>query len=273
MSDDPREGGSAPRLHYDTAGSRSAPPVLFLHGFMGRAADWKPIIRQIQDRAFCLAVDLPGHGASVDLPEAAYTMDAATEALVRVLEAEGIEACAVVGYSMGGRTALALALRYPAQCTGLMLESASPGLPTTAERAERRRIDRQRAARIADDFEAFLQDWYRQPLFASLARHNLVEPMIRQRRHNRPDELVKSLRGMGAGAQPSLWERIAELRIPTRALTGRLDGKYVGITERMARRNPRLRPAFVSEVGHNVHAERPDCFLDQLRRFLDLPQS
>lgn len=256
-------------LSYDTFGTRSAPPVLFLHGFMGRAADWQPTIEAIQERAFCLAVDLPGHGASVELPDVAYTMEAAARQLTEVLDAEGIDRCTVVGYSMGGRTALYTALHYPVRFEALVLEPASPGLETAEERAERRRVDRERAERIADDFEAFLQDWYRQPLFASLARHDLIASMVDRRRHNWPDELGKSLEGMGTGAQPSLWERIPALRIPTLALTGRLDEKYVGITKRMARMNPHIRAVLVPEAGHNVHAERPERFIDRLRRFLD----
>lgn len=256
-------------LNYITVGSRSAAPVLFLHGFMGRAANWRPVMEAIQERAFCLAVDLSGHGASVALPKAAYTMEGTARGLVEVLDAEDVARCAVVGYSMGGRTALYFALHASERVQGLLLESASPGLATEAERAARRRVDRTRAARIADDFEAFLRDWYRQPLFASLVRHDLVDAMVTRRRRNRPDELGKSLRGMGTGAQLSLWERIPALRIPTRVLTGRLDEKYVGITQRMARMNARLRPAIVPEAGHNVHAERPTRFLDQLGRFLD----
>lgn len=256
-------------LNYETAGSRAGPPVLFLHGFMGRAADWQSIIASMRDRFFCLAVDLPGHGASVGLPEEAYTMEVAAEQLAAVLAAEDIARCTVVGYSMGGRAALYFALRHPSCCRRLVLESASPGLETEADRAARRRTDRARAGRITDDFEAFLQEWYRQPLFASLARYGLVDEMVARRLHNRPDELGRSLQGMGTGAQPSLWERIPALRIPTLALAGTLDPKYVSLTACMARRSRCLRPAFVSEAGHNVHAERPDRFCDYLSRFID----
>lgn len=172
-----------------------------------------------------------------------------------------------------GQTAIKTAmLNY--ETTGLraappVLESASPGLACKADRATRREVDRERAERIADDFEAFLEDWYRQPLFASLARHGLVDAMVERRRYDRPDELGRSLRGMGTGAQPPLWERIAALRIPTLALTGARDAKCVGITARMARRNPRIRPVFVPEAGHNVHAERPGRFRDRLCCFID----
>jgi len=256
-------------LHYATTGSPDQPAMLFLHGFMGRSIDWAPIIEAVQDRAYCIAVDLPGHGASVDLTKEAYTMAATARHLARVLDAEDIARCHVVGYSMGGRTALYFALTHPDRCTRLLLESASPGLRTEAERATRRHVDRQRAERIVTDFDAFLRDWYRMPLFASLARHDLVEAMVQRRKHNRPAELVKSLQGMGAGAQPSLWERIPSLRISTRALTGALDDKYVRVTRGMTALNPRIQSILVPGAGHTVHAERPDAFINALRRAVD----
>ncbi len=256
-------------LHYTTAGSPDQPAVLFLHGFMGRCADWAPFIEALQARAYCIAVDLPGHGGSVGLPDSAYTMDAAAHQLARVLDGEAIARCRIVGYSMGGRTALYFALTHPNRCMRLMLESASPGLRTEAERAARRRVDRQRAERIATHFDAFLRAWYRMPLFASLARHDLVDTMVQRRQHNDPAELGKSLQGMGAGAQPSLWERISSLRISTRALTGALDDKYIRITRGMTALNSHIQSTLVPGAGHIVHAERPDAFINTLHRFVD----
>jgi 2-succinyl-6-hydroxy-2,4-cyclohexadiene-1-carboxylate synthase len=196
-------------------------------------------------------------------------MDAATRQLAEILDAEHIERCTVIGYSMGGRTALHLAYRHPDRCRRLMLESASPGLATAAQRADRRRVDRARAQSIVSDFEAFLHDWYRMPLFESLARHHLVETMVEQRQHNVPAELARSLHGMGTGAQRSLWERLPALRIPTLAVTGALDDKYRRVTRRMAALAPHLRSVIVPGAGHNVHAERPGAFLAHLRRFID----
>lgn len=256
-------------LHYATAGSPDQPAVLFLHGFMGRGMDWAPIIEAVQDRAYCIAVDLPGHGASVDLPKEAYTMAAAAQHLTRVLDEEDIPRCRVVGYSMGGRTALYFALTHPDRCARLLLESASPGLRTEAERAARQHVDRRRAERIATDFDAFLRDWYRMPLFASLAQHDLVDAMVQRRRPNDPAELGKSLQGMGTGAQPSLWERIPSLRISTRALIGALDHKYVRLTRGMTALNPRIQSILVPGAGHTVHAERPDAFINALHRVVD----
>ncbi|MFB6271368.1 MAG: 2-succinyl-6-hydroxy-2,4-cyclohexadiene-1-carboxylate synthase [Salinibacter sp.] len=258
-------------LHCGTCGSTDAPVLCFLHGFMGASADWAPIAESLSGEYHCLTVDLPGHGESLDQPEEMYSVAGAADAVADVLDAEAVSACPLIGYSMGGRVALSLALRHPDRVDRLVLESASPGLRTAADRAERRTVDAQRASRIEEDLEAFLADWYRQPLFASLARHDLVDEMVRRRSENDPQELARALRGLSPGRQASFWERLGELACPTFVLTGALDDKYAAITNETAARIDSARRAVVPETGHNVHAERPSAFLKTLRRFLADP--
>jgi pimeloyl-ACP methyl ester carboxylesterase len=115
-------------LNHEVSGDRRSPAVLFLHGFMGSSADWREIMTVIGDQTFRIAVDLPGHGASLGLPPDTYTIEGATRAVIRTMDGLEVTRPVVAGYSMGGRLALYLALRYQERCTGLFLESASPGL-------------------------------------------------------------------------------------------------------------------------------------------------
>jgi 2-succinyl-6-hydroxy-2,4-cyclohexadiene-1-carboxylate synthase len=69
--------------------------------------------------------------------------------------------------------------------------------------------------------------------------------------------------------QPSLWDRLCDLSVPTLVLTGALDDKYTGVTARAARRIETAERVVVPKAGHNVHAERPQAFLAQLVRFLE----
>jgi 2-succinyl-6-hydroxy-2,4-cyclohexadiene-1-carboxylate synthase len=258
-------------LAYRISGDRLSPAVLLLHGFMGSSADWRETMAALEDRTFCVAVDLPGHGASLGLPPESYTLDGAARAAIRVLDELEIRRPSISGYSMGGRIALYLALRYPERCSGLFLESASPGLKSAEERAARRAIDEERARRLeSGGFEAFVCDWYRQPLFASLARdENLLGQTIEARRRNEPAELARSLRGMGTGSQPSLWRELEGLAVPALAVAGGLDEKYVRVSSRMAGINPRIGSAVVPAAGHSVHAEAPAAYTALLGRFLD----
>src|SRR4051812_3449094 len=125
-------------------GSPEPPDVLCLHGFMGSAADWRDVATAIGDRAFCIAPDLPGHGGSLHLTPEAYTMEGTARAVICTLDELEARRPVIVGYSMGGRLALYLALRYPERCAGLFLESASPGLESAGERAARRVADEEK---------------------------------------------------------------------------------------------------------------------------------
>lgn len=240
---------------------------------MGSSADWLDVTSALEDRFRCIAPDLPGHGASLGLPSGSYSFEGAARATVRTMDDLDVGRATFVGYSMGGRLALYLALRYPRRCAGLFLESASPGLEDAAVREARRRSDEEKAARLeSGDFEEFLVDWYSQPLFASLARREgLVEATISSRRGNDPAELARSLRGMGTGTQPPLWGELAELEVPALAVTGEFDQKFVALARRMAGTSPNVRAAVVPGVGHNVRAEDPGAYLDLLEGLLDNP--
>jgi 2-succinyl-6-hydroxy-2,4-cyclohexadiene-1-carboxylate synthase len=259
-----------PSLNHTLSGDPEGPAVLFLHGFMGRAEDWRGISTGLDERFFRIAVDLPGHGASLGMPRDRYTMEGAARSVIEVLDGAGMDRTTIVGYSMGGRLALYLALRHPDRCAGLFLESASPGLEDAGERAARRRADEEKATRLeGGGFEDFLHDWYRQPLFAPLARdEELLQRTIEDKRRNDPAKLAASLRGMGTGSQPSLWAELSDLRVPALAVAGGLDEKFVGISRRMASLNTVIRLAVVPGVGHNVHAEAPTAYLSSLEGFL-----
>ena len=218
-----------------------------------------------------VAVDLPGHGASTGLAPGAYTTEGAARRIVGVLDRLNVERAVVVGYSMGGRLALYLALRHPERCSGLFLESASPGLAKEEERARRRATDDERARRLErDGLEEFLRGWYAQPLFTPLARKEaLLRRTIEARLHNDPGELAGSLRGMGTGSQPSLWAELPNLQVPALAVAGELDQKFVGVARRMENLSGQMRTAVVPGVGHNVRLEAPAEYLALLQGFLD----
>lgn len=191
--------------------------------------------------------------------------------MLDLLDDLGVERPVIAGYSMGGRLALYLALRHPDRLSGLILESASPGLKNEEERIARRAADEERAFRLeSGDFETFLRDWYRQPLFAPLTRDDeRLRRTLEARRKNDPRELAKSLRGLGTGSQPSLWEELPDLRVPALAVAGELDEKFVGISRRMERACLHMRTAIVPGVGHNVRVEAHTAYLRLLRNFLD----
>ena len=200
-----------PELHYELRGNPSNPLVVFLHGFMGSSKDWHEIMDLLADSCLCLAIDLPGHGKSTGLTDqGAYTFAGAASHVVGVIKKTNAAPATVMGYSMGGRIALSVAMQYRHGCGKLVIESATAGIVDEKERAKRKALDQDRALELGrGKFEEFLRTWYCQPIFQTLAESpERLETVIRQRLFNDPLELSQALGGMGVGVQPSLWDRL-----------------------------------------------------------------
>lgn len=237
--------------------------VVFLHGFLGSGAEFEAITAQLGDRS--LTIDLPGHGETRFSNQ--YTMENTAAAIVGLLDELAIGRANLVGYSMGGRLALYLALNYRERFPKAIVESGSPGLKTEQERRERRESDRALADRIEADFDQFLIDWYNQSLFQSLKAHPQFERMLKERSRNNPVELARSLREMGAGMQPNLWEKLRSHQQPLLLMAGERDHKFVVLNQEMASLCKTAELAIVPNTGHNIHFERPKVFVDHVKSF------
>jgi 2-succinyl-6-hydroxy-2,4-cyclohexadiene-1-carboxylate synthase len=266
------------KLHWHVFGREDARTVVLLHGFMGDGGGWSEIARLLGKRFRCFCPDLPGHGRSPapDSPASA-SMESVARAVVSDLPALGIPACALAGYSMGGRLALYLALRYGGIFSRVVLESASPGLCGEEERKQRRLHDESLARRLeaisaeSAGAEVFLREWYGQPLFASLSKYpEKTAALIRHRAGMlRGGAMAAMLRGMGAGSQPPLWGALAACTTPTLLITGSEDRKYCRIAEKMGECCPALAVHSITGAGHNVHLEKPESYTTVLRVFLN----
>ena len=254
-------------------GSDSAPPVLLLHGFTGHGGSWAESGQTFAAAGYrALAPDLLGHGNSpAPNDPTCYAMRNAAADLDALLARCTYEAVHCLGYSMGGRLALFFALIYPERVRSLMLESASPGLASADERAERRRQDDALADRIEEKgIVPFVDYWQSLQMWKS-QRRSLSEEQRQQLRsqrlQNRPCGLANSLRGMGNGVQPDLNARLPSLKAPTLLLAGAEDGKFVAINQRMAAQLPNARLVILPDAGHTVHLERPQAFARNVLSF------
>jgi 2-succinyl-6-hydroxy-2,4-cyclohexadiene-1-carboxylate synthase len=242
----------------------SAAPLVLLHGFMGSARTWQENLPAFTDQYRVIAPDLLGHGLSAAPPDASrYSMACCIADLAAILDHYRLDRVHLLGYSMGGRVALSFAVAYPERVASLILESASPGLADPVERRRRVAVDEALAERLEHDgLAAFVDDWERLPLFASQRRlpAHTQAALRSQRMQNNARGLANSLRGMGTGVQPSLWDRLAGVAMPTLIVVGALDSKFVDIGQAMAQRLPQARLAIVPGAGHTVHLEQPIAF-------------
>ena len=259
-------------LNVERAGA--GPPVVLLHGFTGSARTWRGLAEALAPEFTTLAIDVVGHGAS-DAPEGVerYAMRCAVDDLVQAVRECGFERATWLGYSMGGRTALQVAVYRPEAVSALILESASPGLASEAERERRREADEGLAERIErDGVEPFVDHWQSLSLWDSQRSlpAEARQVLRAQRLDNRPAGLANSLRGMGTGAQQALHDRLREVEVPVLLLTGSLDVRYETIAREMAETLPDATMRTIDTAGHAAHLERPVEFNGAVLEFLRL---
>jgi 2-succinyl-6-hydroxy-2,4-cyclohexadiene-1-carboxylate synthase len=238
--------------------------VVLLHGFTQSSRSWGEVSRALADRRRVVCIDAPGHGKSsgvtADLP-------AGADLMMQAAESAGAATAAWVGYSMGGRFALHVALRHSDSVERLVLVSTTAGIEDPAERQERRRSDEKLAGRLeAEGVEPFVRWWVSQPLFATL---HPDAAGLESRLGGTATGLASSLRHAGAGTQEPLWEQVGSLSMPVLVVAGELDGKYAGIGARLASAigtNASL--VLIEGAGHACHLEKPDVFVGLITEFL-----
>lgn len=263
------------RFHYFFSGNSNQPLILFLHGFMGNIYEFEEVISLLNNDFYCLNIDLPGHGKTQVLgDDDCYTMPQTANALIQLLDKLKVDRCFLVGYSMGGRLALYLTLHFREYFSKVVLESASPGLFTEKERLERVKRDEQIARKLVrliekDDLIKFLENWYNQKIFGNIKNHPRCSQMIENRLQNNPLELAKSLRFMGTGVQPSLWEKLRDNQIDLLLLVGENDQKFVEINQKMIQVNDSCNLKIINNAAHNIHLENTAVFVENIRNFFN----
>ncbi len=256
--------------HLEVDGDPASEPAVFLlHGFSGSSADWREISPRIRDMGRApIAIDLAGHGKTHPPADPArYTMSETVRDLDAIASKVGVSQADWIGYSMGGRVALHMALAYPGRVRSIVLESASEGIENPEAREGRRRADDALAERIEErGIEWFADYWSTLPLFETQWElpPATLSALRLKRLANSPAGLASSLRGMGQGAHEYLGGRLADLPGDVLFLAGERDLKYAEVARRAAGAAPRSRCVIVPGAGHTVHLESPEAFADAL---------
>ena len=237
--------------------------VVLVHGFTQTTMSWAPVTRRLRADNDVILADVPGHGDAAALRTDLWT---SAELLARTCGR-----AVYVGYSMGARLALHVALAHASVVDGLVLLGGTAGIDDSTERAERRATDEQRAALIEQDgVGAFLDDWLAKEMFAGIpgTADNVAEQAAR--RTNTRAGLASSLRLCGTGTQdPPLWDRLGEITIPTLVLAGSRDEKFSALGHRIADGiGVNAEFAQVPDAGHASHLERPESFIEIVQAWL-----
>ncbi|NRA37745.1 MAG: alpha/beta fold hydrolase [Planctomycetes bacterium] len=236
-----------------------------LHGFTESDEVWEDVL---QDSGISYAsILLPGHGSKPCQDEQSISSVAADIAASMPQD----EAVDLLGYSMGGRIALRLALDHPERVKRLILVSSCPGLKSEPMRSERCKHDDALAEILEQDgIGAFVAWWENNPALKTARNNNLTaEATLRSRRLNHdPDDLAHACRALGQGRMEPLWDRLPELQCPCLLISGSHDLTYKALAKEAAGLIPHSRLRVVPVSGHAIHREQPDAFMETLLDFL-----
>jgi esterase len=242
------------------------PPLVILHGLFGSSGNWRGVARELAATHSVFSVDLRNHGAS-PWSESMDYLEMADDVL-QLIERLRIERPTVMGHSMGGKVAMALALRHPAHVSRLIVVDIAPlsYADTLTPFAE--------AMRGADVFAAASRAEVQRRLQQAVPDGQVV-PFLMQNLVTRNDHFDWRLNVLGISAAMSQL-----CSFPSALLGARFPGPLTVIAgERsdyvVQRDGQAFRPMFIDievEVvpgaGHWVHADEPPAFLASVRRSL-----
>ncbi|MEC6831901.1 2-succinyl-6-hydroxy-2,4-cyclohexadiene-1-carboxylate synthase [Photobacterium toruni] len=266
-------------LYSETFGVKAntkQPTLVFLHGLLGSGHDWRYVISQLAATQQCITIDLPGHGLSAFVDTEMTTVareggfDAIHHALIATLAHRGVNDYVLIGYSMGARLAMYHACALAAnpvsshlpRLVKVLLEGGHFGLPAV-EREPRYQHDQHWAARFAQQpLIGVLQDWYQQPVFASLTSAQR-QALVAKRSDNLGSGIAKMMLATSLAKQPQLLPQLQQLSVPIHYLCGGRDTKFHHLASACG-----LAVTVIDDAGHNIHIEQPVAFTTALLTFI-----
>ena len=251
-------------LAVETVGS--GPPLLILHGLFGSGSNWRSVALQLASTHTVHCVDLRNHGASPWADSMGYAEMA--DDVLQVCDRLKLKSAVVMGHSMGGKTAMAMALRHPQRVSRLIVVDIAP-MPyadVLTPFAEAMRGVNVVAAATRAEVQARLRQAVPDPAVVPFLMQNLVV-------QNDHFDWRLNLLGISTSMHqlcgyPSefLGARFAR---PVTVIAGE-NSDYVSLRDGSSFRPmfPRVVVEVVEGAGHWVHADRPDAFLACVRRAL-----
>lgn len=263
-------------FHYQLVGPEKNRKLLFLHGLLGSAANWRRITKSFSDQFQVLTYDQRGHGRSVQ-PQSGYSPQDYSADLAMILHELGWQKITLVGHSMGGRNALQFAVDHPEKVEQLVIEDIGPDGNNQALAKMRHLLElvptpfASKAA--ARDFflhryaQKVISDHPQAKVLAQYFYTNIVEC---------PDGstdwrfyLPGIYESIEKGRDRDRWELIDELRVPTLVIRGEYSDELSReVFEHMLARNTQyIQGVEIRDSGHWVHFDQPEAFVAALQRF------
>jgi pimeloyl-ACP methyl ester carboxylesterase len=231
--------------------------IVLLHGFLEDRSMWDGYVKKWSANHQVITIDLLGQGETGNLGYA-HSMEEHANAVLAVLELEKVEKCALVGHSMGGYVALAVADKRPELLTHLVLFHS-----TAFSDSEAKRNDRERVINLIKRNKQVYIKAVVPSLFADLTRNELsvqIEKLIATANGFTIQGIIANLQGMKNRADRSAFKKLI--------IHGELDS-VISASDMLKLKalSSEIRLEVVPNIGHMGHLESPDeCFalMDQM---------
>lgn len=257
-------------FNYQILGDSANPKLVFLHGLMGFASNWKSIARHFESEFEILLYDQRGHGKSFQ-PSSGYgTVDYAQD-LFNILDALGWGKATVVGHSMGGRVAVEAAALHPERIEKLVIADIGPvsdiqsmvsieeklnSVPVPFENRQEARtffdtvfLQRFNNETVKQFFYANLEEKADGTLSWKFSKMGVLETLWKARTLQQ-------------------WNQFDALKMPTLLLRGEHSQDLPeDIYEEILERNPLILGKVIPNAGHWIHADNPQLVLKALQNF------
>lgn len=232
------------------------PVLVFLHFFGGSAESWDPVVEELGGEFEAHALDLPGFGAATGAP-GPYSVAAYADRVQEAINARGLDDYLLVGHSMGGKIALALATRRPAGLRALVLLAPSPPTPEPIEEEMRAKL---------------IAGWgHYGPASETLARVT-GRPLGGALRERTIFHMMNTNKGawmawLRQGSQENISGEMHRIQVPATIVSGDRDKALPTelITREVAARLPQARLVIVPGAGHLLPLEAPRQVADAIR--------
>jgi 3-oxoadipate enol-lactonase len=249
-------------VNYEAEGPEGAPVVMVSHGIATSLAIWTEVSRHLRSKYRVIRYDSRGHGGT-DAPAGDYSLELLGDDAIGLMDALGIAKAHYGGLSLGGMTAIGMALDHPDRLLSAICCDARASGPAEYVKAWKQRIVDVRAKGMEALVEPTVSRWLTQEFYADKARTDPLRALIRNTPVDGYCGSAAALQGLNYGA------RLGSIKVPMLYLTGAEDsGAPPAVMREMAAQTPGAQFVEIPHAGHISTVEQPQAVAAAIDKFI-----
>jgi 3-oxoadipate enol-lactonase len=249
-------------LNYEVEGPEGARWLIVSHGIATSLRIWDEVSNHLKSKLRVLRYDSRGHGGS-DAPKGDYSLEMLGEDAISLMDALGIQKAHYGGLSLGGMTAIGLALNHPQRLlSAICCDARASGTPEYVE-GWKQRINDVRDKGMEAQVEPTVSRWLTKEFYADKSRTDPLRELIRK-------TPVDGYMGSGVALQGlNYGPRLGQIKVPMLYLTGAQDaGAPPAVMKEMAQQTPGAQYVEIPNAGHISTVEQPKLVAEAIDKFI-----